>query len=76
MANQLLRAPGAVTVGLCAMNLFLHGIGEDDEPVPVDDSLIKHPGENFGLVLTNPPFGRKSSITNGEGKTDSWGHGI
>ncbi len=60
------------TARLCAMNLFLHGIGEDDEPVTVDDSLIKHPGEFFDLVLTNPPFGRKSkvTITNGEGKGD------
>jgi type I restriction enzyme M protein len=36
----------------------------------VGDSLISDPGERFDMVLTNPPFGRKSSITivNGEGK--------
>jgi type I restriction enzyme M protein len=55
---------------LCVMNLYLHGIGGDDSPVVVGDSLISDPGERFDMVLTNPPFGRKSSITivNGEGK--------
>jgi type I restriction enzyme M protein len=51
---------------LCAMNLYLHGIGptsEDGEPpVRTDDSLRHDPGERFDLVLTNPPFGRKSSM--------------
>jgi len=38
----------------------------------VTDSLIGDPGDRFDLVLTNPPFGKKSSITilNGEGKAD------
>jgi len=55
---------------LCAMNLFLHGIGGDESPIIVGDSLISDPGERFDLVLTNPPFGKKSSITivNGDGK--------
>ncbi|MFZ0946458.1 MAG: class I SAM-dependent DNA methyltransferase [Syntrophobacteraceae bacterium] len=55
---------------LCVMNLFLHGIGGKESPIIVGDSLISDPGERFDLVLTNPPFGRKSSITimNGEGK--------
>jgi type I restriction enzyme M protein len=55
---------------LCVMNLYLHGIGGDDSPVVVADSLLSDPGERFDMVLTNPPFGRKSSITivNGEGK--------
>jgi len=59
------------TARLCAMNLYLHGIGgEEDVPVIVGDSLISDPGERFDLILTNPPFGKKSSvtITNGEGK--------
>jgi type I restriction enzyme M protein len=53
---------------LCAMNLALHGIGpmgsEDVEP-PIlggHDSLASDPGTRFSIVLTNPPFGRKSSI--------------
>ena len=48
------------------MNLLLHGIGptgeEGDPPVHTDDSLAADPGERFDLVLTNPPFGRKSSV--------------
>ena len=56
---------------LCAMNLYLHGIGGDETNVIVDDSLRAHPGVNYDLVLTNPPFGRKSSLTfvNSEGET-------
>ena len=52
------------TARLCAMNLMLHGIGGDEElPITVSDSLAADPGERFDLVLTNPPFGKKSSIT-------------
>jgi type I restriction enzyme M protein len=51
-------------VRLCAMNLLLHGIGSQEyEPVAVTDSLAADPGERFDLVLTNPPFGKKSSVT-------------
>ncbi|HZA25507.1 MAG TPA: N-6 DNA methylase, partial [Dehalococcoidia bacterium] len=55
---------------LCVMNLYLHGIGGDETLVRVDDSLRSHPGQNFDMVLTNPPFGKKSSLTfvNGEGE--------
>jgi type I restriction enzyme M protein len=46
------------------MNLYLHGIGDDDDvPVEVDDSLKSDPSEFFQMILTNPPFGKKSSIT-------------
>jgi type I restriction enzyme M protein len=61
---------------LCAMNLFLHGIGPDDDsrtpPIETRDSLRSEPGEHFEVVVTNPPFGKKSSITvvNDEGETD------
>jgi type I restriction enzyme M protein len=50
---------------LCVMNLLLHGIGAEDAPSPivVDDALKADPGERFDMVLTNPPFGRKSSMT-------------
>lgn len=60
------------TARLCAMNLFLHGIGGDDCPITVGDSLISDPGERFEMVLTNPPFGKKSSmtITTEDGGTD------
>lgn len=57
---------------LCAMNLYLHGIGGDESPIDVADSLLSDRGERVDIVLTNPPFGKKSSITivNGEGKAD------
>jgi len=49
---------------LCAMNLLLHGIGSQEaEPVEVNDSLKADPGDRFEIVLTNPPFGKKSSFT-------------
>jgi type I restriction enzyme M protein len=60
------------TARLCAMNLVLHGIGGEESPISVDDALRADPGQRFSMVLTNPPFGRKSSITfvNGEGETE------
>ncbi len=53
------------TARLCVMNLYLHGIGANGgtSPIHVADSLAAHPGEYFDMVLTNPPFGKKSSIT-------------
>jgi len=51
------------TARLCVMNLYLHGIGGDQPPVTVADSLATDPGLRFDMVLTNPPFGRKSSFT-------------
>jgi type I restriction enzyme M protein len=60
---------------LCAMNLLLHGIGEgasDPEregqdgpftlPVVTKDALAGKHGE-YDIVLANPPFGKKSSVT-------------
>lgn len=47
---------------LCVMNLYLHGIGGDNVPIRVVDSLKNDPGVRFDMVLTNPPFGKKSSI--------------
>jgi len=57
---------------LCVMNLYLHGIGRDESPIEVGDSLISDPGTRLDMVLTNPPFGKKSSITivSDEGKAD------
>src|SRR3954470_15016791 len=55
------------TARLCAMNLFLHNIGspdpEADPPIAVRDALVAEPDERVDMVLTNPPFGRKSSVT-------------
>ena len=50
---------------LCCMNLVLHGVGgEPDSPVPVElrDALAARHGE-YDVVLSNPPFGKKSSVT-------------
>ena len=59
-------------VRLCVMNLYLHGIGGEESPILVGDSLISDRKERFDMVLTKPPFGRKSSITivNAEGKAE------
>lgn len=53
----------AATARLAVMNLFLHGVGGDDSPIEVGDALASHPGRYYDLCLTNPPFGKKSSIT-------------
>ena len=45
------------------MNLYLRGIGGDETNIVVDDSLRTPPGDRFDIVLTNPPFGRKSTLT-------------
>jgi type I restriction enzyme M protein len=51
------------TARLCIMNLYLHGINADPCPIRSGiDSLAGDPGDRFSLVLTNPPFGKKSSI--------------
>lgn len=52
------------TARLCAMNLYLRGIGGNKNcPIILEDSLKNDPGIRFDMVLTNPPFGKKSSIT-------------
>lgn len=61
---------------LCAMNLLLHGVGpaadESDPPVKTNDSLAADPGDRFSVVMTNPPFGKKSSVlvVNEEGEQE------
>jgi type I restriction enzyme M protein len=51
------------TARLCIMNLYLHGINADPCPIRSGiDSLASDPGDRFSLVMTNPPFGKKSSI--------------
>lgn len=62
------------TYRLCLMNLFLHNIGRVEEMPPIrrNDSLLSDPGERFDYVLTNPPFGKKSSysFTNEQGEQE------
>lgn len=48
-------------VRLCAMNLYLHGIGNGGTVVKQGDALAIAPSERYDIVLTNPPFGKKSS---------------
>src|SRR3954465_5896790 len=65
------------TARLCIMNLYLHGI--DADPCPIKsgaDSLASDPGERFSVALTNPPFGKKSSIAivNEEGDLEKEEH--
>jgi type I restriction enzyme M protein len=60
---------------LCAMNLFLHGIGPDNNHpvISIFDSL-ERTADPVDMVLTNPPFGKKSSVTivgaGGKNQTD------
>src|SRR5215469_13731546 len=62
------------TARLCAMNLLLHGISAPESPslITVDDVLRSAPSEHYEMVLTNPPFGRKSSykVINALGETE------
>ena len=56
------------------MNLYLHNIGDiyGDVPITLGDALLTDPGTRVDYVLTNPPFGKKSSITftNDEGEQE------
>jgi type I restriction enzyme M protein len=56
---------------LCVMNLYLHGINGEESPISTEDSLKKNPGAIYDMILTNPPFGKKSSetIVTEEGET-------
>jgi type I restriction enzyme M protein len=59
---------------LCLMNLFLHNIGDIDTEsiISPNDSLIADDGKRYDYVMTNPPFGKKSSMTftNEEGEQE------
>jgi type I restriction enzyme M protein len=53
-----------MTGRLCTMNLYLHGMDADPSPViSGTDSLAQDPGQRFSMVLANPPFGKKSSVS-------------
>ena len=62
-----------LVVSLCAMNLYLHGIGGDERcPVKQGDSLMSAGETRYDMVLTNPPFGKKSGlkVLNADGSVD------
>ena len=60
-------------VRLCAMNLYLHGIGGATSPVTPGDALLTDDGQRFDMVLSNPPFGKRQSYrtVNAEGQLES-----
>jgi type I restriction enzyme M protein len=64
----------ANTRRLCLMNMFLHNIGEIDGEslVSPNDALVAPPAHSVDIVLANPPFGKKSSMTftNEEGEQE------
>ena len=51
---------------------LLHGIGNGESPIRSGDALATDPGERFKVILTNPPFGKKSSVmvVNAEGESE------
>ena len=51
---------------LAAMNLLLHGVSgraDDELPIACEDSLERRPRVKADVVLSNPPFGIKGSVT-------------
>lgn len=64
----------AATYKTALMNLYLHNIGDiyGNVPVTLGDALLTDPGYRVDYVLTNPPFGKKSSLTftNEEGEQE------
>ncbi|MEN3213989.1 N-6 DNA methylase [Methylorubrum populi] len=51
---------------LATMNLLLHGVAgqaEDELPISCADSLKDPPKARVDVILTNPPFGVKGSVT-------------
>ncbi len=60
-------------VRLCGMNLYLHGIGNGESPIHSGDALATDPGERYNVILTNPPFGKKSSykVIGEDGEVDT-----
>ena len=63
LKNKTFKGWDIVTevVRLCAMSMYLHGIGSTESQITSADSLISDPGDRFDIVMTNPPFGKKSS---------------
>ncbi len=67
----------ANTRRLALMNMFLHNIGDIDSEnvISATDALVADSGLRVDYVLTNPPFGKKSSMTftNEEGEQETEG---
>jgi type I restriction enzyme M protein len=63
----------AEVVRLCAMNLYLHGIGGAHSPVRQKDALLDRGDAAYDVILTNPPFGKRQSfrIVREDGGIDS-----
>ena len=59
---------------MCAMNVYLHGIGGENKVVvhTGHDSLSASWNDEYTMVLANPPFGKKQSLlfVNEEGDTE------
>jgi type I restriction enzyme M protein len=58
---------------LCAMNLYLHGIGGDKVVIHSGhDSLAAPWNTEYTMILANPPFGKSQSVlfVNAEGDTE------
>lgn len=53
------------TFKMALMNLYLHNIGNiyGELPLTCQDALLHEPAQKVDYVLTNPPFGKKSSIS-------------
>lgn len=53
------------TFKMALMNLYLHNIGNiyGELPLTRGDALLTEPAQKVDCVLTNPPFGKKSSIS-------------
>lgn len=61
LGNELV----ATTYKMALMNLYLHNIGDifGDIPIRQGDALLQPAPYSVDYVLTNPPFGKKSSMT-------------
>lgn len=74
VAEQGIRAIELVegVARLCLMNLVLHGVGGTESPVTIADALETKQTDKYTVVMANPPFGRKGSVTfvNDEGKSE------
>src|SRR5437762_3879878 len=58
---------------MCAMNVYLHGIGGDKVVVHTGHDSLSAPWKSeYSMVLANPPFGKKQSLlfVNEEGDTE------
>lgn len=64
LRNQLLTGNDIVAevVRMCAMNLYLHGLGSELPLVKQSDALQDRGNASFDMILTNPPFGKRQSF--------------